>query len=96
MAIVHDELFTYEEPIDKTYLKVVDAVDKTPGWKLAGTDKNAGKIIASATDFMCDDSVTILIKRIGRRKTAVELAPESREIRNVEAILKQIDKELLE
>ena len=95
-TVIHDELFTYDAAYDVAYLKVLDAVNNTPGWRLVGTDKEAGKIIAFSEAFTRDDRVTILVKRINRKKTSVELAPTSQSIRGAEEILKEIDKAFMQ
>ena len=94
--VVHDELFTYESAYDVAFLKVMEAVNIAPGWQLVGTDKEAGTVIALNKAFTRDDTATILVKRISRKQTSVELAPESQEIRGAEDLLKSIDKAFIE
>jgi hypothetical protein len=93
-AIVHNELLMYDEPFDKTFLTVIEAVDKTPGWGLAGTEKAMGKVFVQRTDFSITENATILVKIIGPKKTSVELDSTSQRMKGVEALLKQIDLEL--
>jgi len=95
-TVIHDELFTYESAYDVAFLKVIDAVNKTPGWKLIGTHKEEGKVIAICDAFTRDDSVTILVKRVTRKKTSVELDPKSQSSRGAEEILKSIDKAFMQ
>lgn len=93
--IVHDELFTYEMPFDKVYLNVLEVVNRSAMWRLHGTDKHVGLIMARKKDFMHDTIVTIVIKRIAKRKTSVELAPDSQTVLGVETLLKEIDQSLM-
>jgi hypothetical protein len=90
--VIHDELFTYNVPYDQGYMMVVEAVNETPGWRLGSVDKRAGKVVVYNKSFMSDDRVVILIKNIGKEKMSVELAPDSQAIKDVDALLKQIDK----
>ena len=95
-TVIHDELFTYESAYDVAFLKVMGAVNDTPGWQLIGTDKEAGTVIALNSAFTRDDTATILVKRIGRKQTSVELAPRSQSLRGAEDLLKAIDKAFMQ
>ena len=94
-VVIHDELFTYEVTYDKAFMMVMEAVNETSGWRLAGVDKRKGTISAYNNKFMNDDRVTILVKNITRGKTSVELAPQSQSVDDVEVLLKQIDKKFM-
>ena len=93
--IVHDELFTYDVAFDAAYLRILTVLDNIDDWRLVGTDKNAGAIILRTTALSKDDEVMILIKRVSRQKTSVELHPDSQKIHGVEKILKAIDKNFI-
>jgi hypothetical protein len=93
--VIHDELFTYDVVYDKAYLLILDAVNETEGWRLSGMDKRTGTISAFNDKFMNDDVVTIIVKRIARGKTSVELSPESQGIKGVDVLLKAIDKKMM-
>lgn len=93
--VVHDELFTYEMTYDKVFLFALDAIEKTEEWDLVMTNKDEGVIKVRAKDFMNDDEVKVVIKRIEKGKTSLELAKDSQRIRGVETLLKAIDQLLL-
>jgi hypothetical protein len=92
--VVHNELLTYDLSFDKTYMLVIEAINETPGWTLASTDKGAGKIYAMTNSFNYDETACLLVKRIDRKKTSVELAPEAQVKKGVEELLKRIDLKL--
>ena len=94
-GVIHDELFTYDLAYDKAYLKVLEAVDTSSEWDLISTDERKGVIIVQPSNYMRDDRVTILLTRVERRKTSVELAPDSQHIKGVEELLKTIDQHLM-
>ena len=77
----HDEVLVYDKPFDYTYLKVLEAINSTPGWSLYDTDKEAGVISAwnETYDTLLDDDMrraTFQIRRLGRRETSVQLTPD--------------------
>jgi len=92
--IVHDELFMYEKGYDYVFMKVIDAVDEMDGWRLIDQDIKLGAVTVRSADFMCDDEVDVMVKRVDRKKTTVELAAKSQQTKGVEKILKAIDREL--
>ena len=94
-SIVHDELFTYDVSYDRAYLRVIEAAELVPAWILSGTDQRAGTITLRSTGFSNDAEVTVIIKRISKEQTSIELAPDSQRVKGVEDILKAIDKLLL-
>jgi hypothetical protein len=93
--VIHDELFTYNIQYDKGYMMVVEAVNETNDWRLAGVDKRKGTVSAYSEKFMSDDRVVIIVKKIDETKMSVELAPDSQQVRGVEVLLKQIDKKFM-
>ncbi len=95
-VVVHDELFTYEVSYDRCYMVILDVIaSKTDGWKLLDTDKPKGVIRARVDSFMRDDIATVIVKRLDKRKSSVELAPDSQTMKGVDQILKEIDKAML-
>jgi len=90
--VIHDELFTYDMPYDVTYLRVLDAIDRNNDWVVDQTDKANGKIRVRPENYRRNDNATLLVGRLERRKTSVELAPQSQQIRGIEGLLKDIDK----
>ncbi|MBN1494042.1 MAG: hypothetical protein JW938_07835 [Candidatus Omnitrophica bacterium] len=93
-AEIHDEIFSYEIPFDKAFLRIVDTINDTPDWTLDGTNQRDGLIIVRGNDFD-SEQVTIILKRIEKRHVTVELAKESQRSRNVGTLLKAIDTDLI-
>ena len=94
-TVIHDELFTYEKPFDRVYLTALEAIEENSEWDLVSTNKMEGLILVRASDFMREDAATVVIKRLNRMQTSIELAKESQSIRGVESLLKSIDKSLM-
>jgi len=94
-VVIHDELFTYDMAYDQAFMMVVEAVNETATWRLAGIDKRKGTIAAYNEKFMNDERAVVLVKRITRGKTSVELDPDSQALKGVEALLKDIDKKFM-
>jgi len=97
--VKYDEVLIYNRPFDFTYEGVLRVLDNVYPWGLSHTDKEQGVIIAlnqKYWDSLDADKRTcmILVKRIGRRKTSVSLAPESQSVIGAGDILKAIDKTL--
>ena len=92
----HDEILIYNKTYDYTYLKVLEAINDTPGWNIYSTDKEAG-VIEAFNDtyeslFDADKRrVTFYVKRLESRKTSVELAPDSQTVVGVGELMKSID-----
>ncbi|MBI3317408.1 MAG: hypothetical protein HYZ85_05360 [Candidatus Omnitrophica bacterium] len=79
----HDEVLVYPLSYDLVYLRTVEAVDNVEGWELEDTVKEKGYInIRNVNYGRLDDSdmrlVTLIIKRVDRSMTTVELAPRNR------------------
>lgn len=91
-VILHDELFTYEAPLDKTYFTILQAIGNCESWVLQGTDKIKGEIYVARAAHGSRDVATVLVSRVSREKTAVELAPGSQSLRGVDELLKAIDR----
>ncbi len=97
--VKHEEVLIYNRAYDYTYEGVLRALDNADPWQLGHTDKPRGMIVAYNTkywDSLDADKRTavILVKRVDRRKTSVELSPESQNVIGVADILKSIDQVL--
>jgi len=95
-SVIHDELFTYDTAFDKAFLLVLEAVDESTTWDLVSTDERKGVIFVEPSNYMRDDRVRILLTRVARRKTSVELAPDSQQIKGVDILLKEIDQHFMQ
>ena len=97
--VVHDEVLTCPLPMDLTFLRTVEAVQTHPDWELDYTDKEKGIIHLrnlkySSFDDSDERTATLVLKRIGRRETSIQLAPESQSILGVDEVLKLIKQAL--
>lgn len=92
----HDQVLIYDRPYDYTFLRVMQAVQNTPGWDIYETDQMMGLVRAISRDyddpFNSDKRIgTFFVRRLGRRKTSVAFAPWSRQVIGGDALLKAID-----
>ena len=92
---VHDEVVTVSLPMDLTYLKTLEAVQKHPDWEIDYTEKEQGLIHLRNlrySSFADADlrTATLVLKRIGPRETSVQLAPKSQTVVGGDEILKLI------
>lgn len=92
---LHKEVLVYPLPMDLTYLRTLDAVQKHKDWELDTTDKEKGIINIRNmrySSFVDADlrRISILLKRVGPHKTSVQLAPESQAVFGGDEILKLI------
>lgn len=81
----NDEVLIYELPYDLVYLRAMEALEKVDGWDLEETEKEKGVIIARNNNYgsFADAdlrSVKILVTRINRNQTSVELAKDSQHV----------------
>ncbi len=93
----NDEVLQYELPYDLVYLRTLEAVGNMEGWELDITEKEKGTIRVRNLDWTRpDDSdrrlMTFVVKRLTRKITTVEIAPESRHVLGGGAMLKKIEK----
>ena len=91
----HNEVLTFQLPLDLTYLRTLDAVQSHPYWDLDRTVKEQGLIYLRNlrySSFADADqrTATLVIKRVGPRTTTVQLAPESQSVVGADEILKLI------
>ena len=97
--VKHDQTLLYNRPFDYTYDEVIDAASSVHPWQLASTTRSMGEIVLlneQYWDTLDTDKRTarILVKRVSRRQTSVQLAPESQNVIGVGEILKKIDQVL--
>ena len=97
--VKHDQVLLYNRPFDYTYDQVIDAVSSVHPWQLASTTRSMGEIVLlneQYWDTLDTDkrTATILVKRVSRRQTAVQLAPDSQNVIGVAVLLKKIDQVL--
>lgn len=91
----HDEVLLYDLPYDFAYLRALDAIQEIPGWELESTEKERGIIQVRNINYnSLDDAdnrlITVLIKRVSRGRTSVELARESQHVIGGDKLLKTI------
>lgn len=91
----HDEVLIYPLAFDLTYLRALEAVENIPNWELTETEKEKGIIRVRNTNFSrfgdADKrEATIIVKRVGRRETSIEFAPESKRVVGGDKLLERI------
>ena len=89
---IHDEVLVYPLPLDLTFLRTLEAVQKHPDWELDRTDKEKGTITIRNMRFSsfadADRRVaTLRIKRENERETSVQFDPKSQAIVGGDEIL---------
>jgi uncharacterized lipoprotein len=92
---VHDEVLIYPLPYDVTYLRTIEALESVDDWEMEETEKEKGTIRVRNINFSSFDDAdkriaNFLVKRVGRNKTSVELAPESQRIVGGDDLLKKV------
>lgn len=92
---VHDEVLVYALPFDLVYLRTMEAIEKHPDWRLETTDKEMGIITLKNFRFSSfadadKRTATLLLKRVSKKETSVEFAPESRTVVGGDEILSVI------
>lgn len=85
LGLVHDEVLTFPLPLDLTYLRTMEAIERHPDWELDTTVKDQGVIYirnVRYSSFADADQrrATLLVKRVGPKTTSVQLAPESQAV----------------
>lgn len=86
----------YERPYDLVFLKVIEAADLLENWDVEITDKEKGSIGFHNVTFSAfsdedDRNITVLVKRISRSETSVQLAPYSQKVIDSNKLLDVID-----
>ena len=92
---VYDDVLVYDLPFDLTYLRTLEAVQSAKNWELDETEKENGVIRVRNIAFSrLDDAdmrqATILVTRISRGQTSVQLAPQSQRVIGGDKILARI------
>ena len=92
----YDTVLTYDRPFDVTFLRTLEAVNTVPGWVLEETDKEKGLIVLHNRQyshiFDKDKGVArILVKRISRKQTSVELDKPTQLLQEGGKFLESID-----
>ena len=92
---LHDEVLRQPLAFDLTYLRTLEALENVDNWELEETEKEKGIIHVRNVNYTTFDdadlrSAVVLVKRVSRKETTVELAPESQRILGVEKLLERI------
>ncbi len=91
----HTEVLLYTTPFDLTYLRTLEALENVDGWELEETEKEKGIIRVRNMKYsnLADADLrqaTILITRIDRGQTSVQLAPYSQHVIGGADLMKRI------
>lgn len=94
--VVHDEVLIYDKPFDYVYLGIIRSVDNTDHWDVSHTDREKGLINILnhhyGDPFDADKrQITIVVKRITKGKTSVQIAKDSQRVIGAGEIMKEID-----
>ena len=93
-AELHDEIFAYDLPFDRTFLKIMDTINDSSEWTLDSTNQLEGMIMVRPKG-LDEEAAIIIVRRVDKRRVTVELAKESQRVRNVGKLLKAIDSALI-
>jgi hypothetical protein len=93
-AELHDEIFAYDLPWDKTMLRIIDTINDSPDWTLDSTNQLEGMIMVRPKG-LDEEPAILIIKRVDKRRVTLELAKESQRVRNIGGLLKDIDSALI-
>ena len=91
---VHNELFTYDMTFDSTYFKVMNILESQQKWSMESTDIKEGMILARQAGSDGDQAI-ILVKRVNREQTTVELSKDSQRVPGVGELLQIIDSNMM-
>ena len=91
----NDAVLVYKLPYDRTFLKVVEAVDGRGNWVLTTTDMDKGSISIRDTNYSrLDDAdlrvITFIVKRVDRNTTSVFIEPKSQQVYGGDKLLTAI------
>jgi hypothetical protein len=92
---VHDEVITVNLPMDLTFLRTMEAVQTHPEWDLERTVKEEGIIRLRNlrySSFADADQrrATLVLKRVGARRTSIQFDKKSQSVVGGDEILKLI------
>lgn len=95
MLPLHDEVLVFPLPYDRAFLRTMEAVDAHPEWDLELSDKESGilKIRNYRYSSYADAdqrTATLLVKRLGPRRTSIEFDKDSRAVVGGDEVLKLI------
>lgn len=87
-----DEVLVYPLPFDLAYLRTLEAVQSHPDWDLNRTLKEEGIIEirnVRYSSFADADqrSATLILKRVGPRRTSIQFAPKSQTVVGTDDVL---------
>lgn len=92
----YDQVLVYDKAYDYTFLRTLEALNTFPDWTVEETDKEKGLIVLRNVEYghMFDRDKWVArfhVKRLDRKKTSVELEPESQQIEQAGELLRRID-----
>lgn len=93
-TVVHDELFTYDMPFDRTYLMVLDAIETIPSWQLESTNMKDGLVVVREPGAGGEQAI-LMLRRVNKKQTTLELARPSQRIPNAGSLLQDVDAYLM-
>ncbi len=90
------KVLVYERPYDLVFLRVIEAADLLETWDVEITDKEKGLVSFHNVNFSAfsgEDKreISVLVKRISRSETSVQLAPYSQKAIDTDKLLDVID-----
>ncbi len=91
----HDEILVYSLPFDLVFLRTLEAVENVSDWELLETEKEKGIIVARNVHYTSFDDAEkrkaeLLITRLDRGQTTVQLAPRSQRVIGGAELMKKI------
>lgn len=89
-------VLVYDNPYDLVFLRVIESADLLETWDVEITDKEKGLVSFHNTNFGAFSSedertISVLLKRINRSQTSVQLAPYSQKALDTDKLLDVID-----
>jgi len=95
----YDQELIYNKPYDYTFLKTLEALNSVPGWTLEETDQVKGFIVLRNTQYghLFDRDKWVVrfnVRRLERKKTSVQLAPDSQRNEKAADLLQRIQEEM--
>ena len=92
---LNDQSLIYDLPYDLVYLKTIEAAENVQGWEMEETEKEKGVIrISNSNTLEFSDAdkreITLIVKRLSRGKTSVQIAPESQRVIGGDVVLQRI------
>jgi hypothetical protein len=99
LAAAHDEVLTYPLPYDLAFLRTMESLETLPDWELGETEKEKGTITVFNKNFSSftdadQRMATVLVKRVNREETSLQLAPQSQRVIGGDKLMERIGKYL--